>query len=139
MPVQGELTDRVISLAIEVHKQLGPGLLESIYEECLCFELAEAGIPFQRQVRVPIIYRDRLLDEGFRVGVVVGDELILEIKSVDRILPVHEAQLLTYLRLTRHEIGLLMNFNVMRLKDGLRDFKVDTALCHRAKNISVST
>jgi GxxExxY protein len=153
MPVQGELTDRVIGLAIEVHKQLGPGLLESIYEECLCFELTEARIPFQRKVSVPIVYRNRLLDEGFRVDIVVRDELIIEIKSVERILPVHEAQLLTYLRLTRHEIGLLINFNVMRLKDGLkrfdrralwlsvvlRDFQVDPALAHRAKNISVST
>lgn len=122
MLVQGELTERVIGLAIEVHKQLGPGLLESVYEECLCFELAEAGVPFQRQVRVPIVYRDRLLDEGFRADIVVRDELILEIKSVERMLPVHEAQLLTYLRLTRHKIGLLMNFNMVRLKDGLKRF-----------------
>jgi len=122
MLVQGELTERVIGLAIEVHKQPGPGLLESVYEECLCFELAEAGVPFQRQVRVPIVYRDRLLDEGFRADIVVRDELILEIKSVERMLPVHEAQLLTYLRLTRHKIGLLMNFNMVRLKDGLKRF-----------------
>src|SRR5579872_1392352 len=122
MLVQGELTERVIGLAIEVHKQPGPGLLESVYEECLCFELAEAGVPFQRQVRVPIVYRDRLLDEGFRADIVVRDELILEIKSVERLLPVHEAQLLTYLRLTRHKIGLLMNFNMVRLKDGLKRF-----------------
>lgn len=122
MLVRSELTERVIGLAIEVHKQLGPGLLESVYEECLCFELAEAGVPFQRQVRVPIVYRDRLLDEGFRADIVVRDELILEIKSVERMLPVHEAQLLTYLRLTRHKIGLLMNFNMVRLKDGLKRF-----------------
>lgn len=122
MLVRRDLTERVIGLAIEVHKQLGPGLLESVYEECLCFELAEAGVPFQRQVRVPIVYRDRLLDEGFRADIVVRDELILEIKSVERMLPVHEAQLLTYLRLTRHKIGLLMNFNMVRLKDGLKRF-----------------
>ena len=122
MLVQGELTERVIGLAIEVHKQLGPGLLESVYQECLCFELGEAGVPFQRQVRVPIVYRDRLLDEGFRADIVVRDELILEIKSVERMLPVHEAQLLTYLRLTRHKIGLLMNINMVRLKDGLKRF-----------------
>jgi GxxExxY protein len=122
MLVRSELTERAIGLAIAVYKQLGPGLLESDYEECLCFELAEAGIPFQRQVKVPIVHRDRLLDEGFRADIVVTDELILKIKSVERILPVHEAQLLTYLRPTGHKVGLLMNFNVLRLRDGLRRF-----------------
>jgi GxxExxY protein len=122
MLVRGELTERVIGLAIEVHKRLGPGLLESIYEECLCFELAESGLKFQRQVALPIYYRERLLDGGFRADILVANELILEIKSVDGIHPVHEAQLLTYLRLTRRKLGLLMNFNVLRLKDGLRRF-----------------
>ena len=122
MLVRSELTERVIGLAISVHKQLGPGLLESIYEECLCFELAEAGIPFERQVALPIVYRDRVLDGGFRADIVVSNVLIIEIKYVEGIHPVHEAQLLTNLRLTRHKIGLLMNFNVLRLKDGLRRF-----------------
>ena len=124
MLVRGELTERVIGLAIEVHKLLGPGLLESVHEECLCFELAEAGLPAQRQVKVPIVYRGRLLDEGFRADIVVNDELIVEIKSVEHILPVHQAQLLTYLRLTGYRVGLLMNFNVVRLKDGLKRFVV---------------
>jgi GxxExxY protein len=124
MLVRGQLTERVIGLAIEVHKQLGPGLLESVYEECLCFELSEAGIPVQRQVKVPIVYRGRRLDDGFRADIVVNDELIVEIKSVEHILPVHQAQLLTYLRLTGFRIGLLMNFNVMRLKDGLKRFVI---------------
>jgi len=124
MLVRGQLTERVIGLAIEVHKQLGPGLLEPVYEECLCFELSEAGIPVQRQVKVPIVYRGRRLDDGFRADIVVNDELIVEIKSVEHILPVHQAQLLTYLRLTGFRIGLLMNFNVMRLKDGLKRFVI---------------
>ena len=116
------MTEQVIGCAINVHKPLGPGLLESVYEECLCFELAEAGLPFKRQIALPIVYRDRVLDGGFRADIVVSNVLIIEINSVDAIHPVHEAQLLTYLRLTRHKISLLMNFNVLRLKDGLRRF-----------------
>ena len=122
MLVRSELTEQVIGCAINVHKPLGPGLLESVYEECLCFELAEAGLPFKRQIALPIVYRDRVLDGGFRADIVVSNVLIIEINSVDAIHPVHEAQLLTYLRLTRHKISLLMNFNVLRLKDGLRRF-----------------
>jgi GxxExxY protein len=122
MLVRSELTEQVIGCAIKVHKQLGPGLLESVYEECLCFELAEAGLPFERQIALPIVYRERVLDGGFRADIAVSNVLIIEIKSVEAIHPVHEAQLLTYLRLTRHKIGLLMNFNVLRLKDGLRRF-----------------
>ena len=122
MLVRSELTEQVIGCAINVHKLLGPGLLESVYEECLCFELAEAGLPFKRQIALPIVYRDRVLDGGFRADIVVSNVLIIEINSVDAIHPVHEAQLLTYLRLTRHKISLLMNFNVLRLKDGLRRF-----------------
>ena len=122
MLVRSELTEQVIGCAINVHKPLGPGLLESVYEECLCFELAEAGLPFKRQIALPIVYRDKVLDGGFRADIVVSNVLIIEIKSVEAIHPVHEAQLLTYLRLTRHKIGLLMNFNVLRLKDGLRRF-----------------
>jgi GxxExxY protein len=120
--VRGELTERITGLAIEVHKQLGPGLLGSIYEECLCSELADVGLPFERQIKLPIMYRGRLLEDGFRADVVVADEVIIEIKSVEHILPVHEAQLLTYLRLTGHRIGPLMNFNVTRLRDGLCRF-----------------
>jgi GxxExxY protein len=122
MLVRSELTERVIGLAINVHKQLGPGLLGSIYEECLCFELTNVGLAFERQVALPIVYRDRLLDGGFRADIVVVNELIFEIKSIEGIRPVQEAQLLTYLRLSRRKVGLLMNFNVLRLKDGLRRF-----------------
>ena len=122
MLVRGELTEQVIGLAINIHRQLGPGLLESIYEESLCCELADAGLEFERQVALPVVYRDRLLDAGFRADILVSNELIVEIKSVESIHRVHEAQLLTYLRLSKRKVGLLMNFNVLRLKDGLRRF-----------------
>jgi len=114
------LTERVIGLAIGVHRELGPGLLESVYEECLCSEFAEAKLDFRRQVTVPIHYRGRVLEAGFRADIVVAQELILEIKSVESLMPKHEAQLLTYLRLSKYRLGLLMNFNVLRLIDGLR-------------------
>ncbi len=122
MLVHGELTEKVIGLAVNVHKQLGPGLLESVYEECLAFELAEAGLMFRRQLAIPITYRNTVLDTGFRADIVVEDDLIIEIKSIEAIQRVHEAQLLTYLRLSNRKVGLLMNFNVLRLKDGLRRF-----------------
>src|ERR1700704_4067577 len=105
------VTHGIIAAAIDVHRHLGPGLLESAYEECVCFELAQAGIAFRRQVPLPIVYKDVRLDCGYRMDVVVENELIIEIKAVDRILPVHEAQILTYLRLARLRAGLLMNFN----------------------------
>jgi GxxExxY protein len=116
------LGERVIGLGIDVHRHLGPGLLESAYEECLCFELAQAGIAYRRQVPLPIVYKDVRLDCGYRMDVVVENELIIEVKAVDRILPVHEAQMLTYLRLARLRAGLLMNFNNVVLKHGLRRF-----------------
>jgi GxxExxY protein len=122
MLVHSDLTEKVIGLAINVHKELGPGLLESVYEECLCFELPAAGLTFQRQLAIPIVYRDARLDAGFRADIVVANELILEIKSVEAIQRVHEAQLLTYLRLSKLKVGLLINFNVLRLRDGLRRF-----------------
>jgi GxxExxY protein len=116
------LGERVIGLSIDVHRHLGPGLLESAYEECLCFELKQAGIGYQRQVALPIVYKDVRLDCGYRMDIVVRNELIIEIKAVDRILPVHEAQMLTYLRLSHLRAGLLLNFNNVVLKDGLRRF-----------------
>ena len=116
------LGERVIGLVIDVHRHLGPGLLESAYEECLCFELAQAGMAHRRQVPLPIVYKDIRLDCGYRMDLVIKDELIVEIKAVERILPVHEAQMLTYLRLSRLRAGLLMNFNNVVSKDGLRRF-----------------
>ncbi|MCX7381302.1 MAG: GxxExxY protein [Alphaproteobacteria bacterium] len=115
-----ELSERVIGLAIEVHRHLGPGLLESVYEECLCHELHLSGIPFARQVALPIIYKGTTLDAGYKLDIVIEDMLIIELKSVERLLPIHEAQLLTYLRLSGIGVGLLMNFNAAALKNGLR-------------------
>jgi GxxExxY protein len=116
------LGERVIGLSIDVHHHLGPGLLESAYEECGCFELKQAGIRYRRQVALPIVYKDVRVDCGYRMDIVIENELIIEIKAVDRILPVHEAQMLTYLRLSRLRAGLLLNFNNVVLKDGLRRF-----------------
>jgi GxxExxY protein len=116
------LTEKVIGLAIAVHRALGPGLLESAYEECLCLELALAGLAVARQVALPIIYRSVRLECGYRLDIVVEDALILEIKSVERLLPIHEAQVLTYLRLSGRKTALLMNFNSVTLRDGLRRF-----------------
>ncbi len=114
------LTEKVIGLAIEVHRSLGPGLLESAYERCLCYELESHDIPFRRQVPLPIAYKSVDLDCGYRIDLVVDAALIVEVKSVDRLLPIHDAQLLTYLKLSGLQTGLLMNFNAMALKDGLR-------------------
>jgi GxxExxY protein len=116
------LTDRVIGLAIEVHRHTGPGLLESVYEQCLCRELGEAGIAFARQVAIPIVYKGAPVGDGFKADIVVAHELILEIKAVTAILPIHEVQLRTYLRMSGIHVGLLLNFNVPRLVDGLRRY-----------------
>jgi GxxExxY protein len=118
----GALSERVISMAIEVHRQLGPGLLESAYEECLCYELQQGEIAFARQVPLGIVYKTVRLDCGYRMDIVAERELVIEIKAVERLMPIHEAQMLTYLRLSRYKIGLLMNFNSVMLKDGLRRF-----------------
>jgi GxxExxY protein len=116
------LTERLIGLAIEVHRALGPGLLESAYEECLCLELEQAGVIYARQVPLPIVYKGRRLDCGYRLDVIVERALILEIKSIEQLLPIHDAQILTYLRLSRHKVGLLINFNTFLLKHGIRRF-----------------
>lgn len=116
------LTERVIGCAIEVHKFLGPGLLESVYERCLSHELGLAGIPHQRQVRARLNYKGLELDGGFRMDVVVENRLLIELKSVDHLLPVHEAQTLSYMRLTGLRIGLLLNFKVPALKHGIKRF-----------------
>jgi GxxExxY protein len=118
----GALSERVIGLAIDVHRQLGPGLLESAYEECLCFELTQKGITYSRQVPLPVVYKDVRLDCGYRLDLVVDSSLVIEVKAVERLLPVHQAQMLTYLRLGNYKAGLLINFNTVQLKDGLRRF-----------------
>lgn len=116
------LTEQVIGLAIEVHRHTGPGLLESVYVDCLCAELHRAGIAFGRQVTIPVIYKGERITEGFKADIVVAEQVVLEIKSVPTILTVHEMQLRTYLRLSGIRVGLLLNFNASRLLDGLRRF-----------------
>ena len=115
-----ELTGRVIGACIEIHKHLGPGLLESAYEESLCHELSLAGLHFERQKPLPVAYKDVKLDCGYRLDVVVENKLIVEVKTVEQVLPVHEAQLLTYLKLSGLPLGLLINFNVPILKQGIK-------------------
>lgn len=117
-----ELSSRVIGCAIEVHKTFGPGLLESTYEQCLVREMALSGISLRRQYPLPVEYKGVKLDCGYRVDLLVEDQLIIGLKSVERMLPIHEAQLLTYMRLANIKVGLLMNFNVTRLKDGIKRF-----------------
>ncbi|HLK32790.1 MAG TPA: GxxExxY protein [Terriglobales bacterium] len=114
-----DLTQEIIGAAIEVHRELGPGLLESACEECLCHELHLRGLSFQRQVPLPVEYKGLKLDCGYRLDVVVEDAVILELKSVERVLPIHEAQLLTYLKLTGKRVGFVINFNVPVLRNGI--------------------
>jgi GxxExxY protein len=114
------LTQDVIGLAIDVHRELGPGLLESTYEECLCFELKRTGMALQRQLALPVMYKSMRLDCGYRLDVVIERRLILELKTVERLLPIHEAQMMTYLKLSGITTGLLLNFNSVVLRDGIR-------------------
>jgi GxxExxY protein len=114
------LSGKVIQLTIEVHRELGPGLLESSYEECLCYELSTAGLSFERQVPLPITYKTVRLESGYDMDIVVERRLILELKTVEKLMPIHEAQLLSYLKLSGIKTGLLMNFHVPLLKDGLK-------------------
>ena len=118
------LTGRVIGCAIEVHRTLGPGLLESTYEQCLARELDLQGIGFQLQLPLPVEYKGVRLDCGYRIDRLVEDQLVLELKSVDEIKGIHEAQLLTYMKLAGKQTGLLINFNVEVLKDGIKRFKL---------------
>lgn len=114
------LTRQIIGCAITVHRELGPGLLESIYEEALCVELELAGLRVTRQKRVPIIYREKPLATPLKLDLLVEEMVIVEVKAVETVIPVHEAQLLSYLRLTTKDVGLLLNFNVATLRDGIR-------------------
>jgi len=115
-----ELTDAIIGAAMEVHRMLGPGLLESTYEMCLCRELSIRGIPFERQVPIPVEYKGVKLDCGYRADIVVDETILIEMKAIDSVLSIHDAQLLSYLKLGGWKIGLLINFNVELLKHGLR-------------------
>ena len=117
---EDELSYEIIGAAIEVHRHLGPGLLESAYEECLCHELKLRNIQFCRQVSLPVEYRGIKLDCGYRLDIVVNNLVILELKAVEKIMPIHDAQLLTYLKLADLRLGLLINFNTTTLKHGIK-------------------
>jgi GxxExxY protein len=117
---ENEITHQIIGAAIEVHKTLGPGLLESTYEECLCHELSRRGITFERQKPIPVVYKGVKLDCGYRLDLLVAGRIILELKSVEALAPFHDSVLITYLKLSGHRVGLLMNFNVQVLKDGIK-------------------
>jgi GxxExxY protein len=114
------LTEKVIGCAIEVHRNLGPGLLESTYRKCLAYELNQAGLRVEIERPLPVHYKGIELDCGYRLDLVVEEQLILEIKAIDMLLPIHDAQLLTYLKLTDRQVGLLLNFNVRQMKDGIK-------------------
>lgn len=119
-----EITQVIIGAAIEVHKQLGPGLLESAYEECLCHELAIRKMNFERQKPIPLVYKEARLDVGYRLDILVEERIVVELKSVAGLSPIHEAIILTYLKLSSHKLGLLINFNVPLLKDGIKRFRM---------------
>jgi GxxExxY protein len=118
--VENVLTDQIIGCAIEVHRHLGPGLLESVYEECLCYELSQVGLHFQRQVPLPLNYKGIKLECGHKLDLVVEDSVVVELKSIEGVTPLHHAQLLTYLKSSNKRVGLLINFNVQILKNGLK-------------------
>jgi len=115
-----QLTHAIIAAAMKVHSTLGPGLLESAYEACLAFELRKAGHHVETQVGLPVIYEGVRLEVGYRIDIVVDDLVVLEIKSVDAVAPIHEAQLMSYMKLSGRSVGLLINFNVVHLRDGIR-------------------
>jgi GxxExxY protein len=117
-----ELTHAIIGAAIEVHKNLGPGLLESTYEACLSHELLLRNLRFERQKSIPVVYKQTKLECGYRIDLLVESKIVVELKSVEGFAPIHEAIVLTYLRLSGHKIGLLINFNVPTLRDGIRRF-----------------
>lgn len=117
-----ELSHKVIGLAIEVHRQLGPGLLENTYKQCLAYELSQAKVSFQLELELPVKYKNILISCGYRVDMIVENKLILELKSVEKLLPVHEAQILTYMKIADLKTGLLINFNNKILKDGIKRF-----------------
>ena len=117
--LEADLTSNIIAAAIDVHRELGPGLLESAYQASLCQELALRGLPFRSQVELPVEYKGVRLDCGYRIDLVVDNRVLVELKSVERFVAVHEAQLITYLRLSRLHVGLLINFNVPALRRGI--------------------
>ncbi len=117
---ENEISHIVIGLCIKIHKKLGPGLLESSYEECLCYEFSKHNLNYDRQKVVPIIYDEIKLNHGFRADIIIENKVIIEIKFIESFLPIHSAQLLTYLKLTDIKLGLLINFNTFSMKDGIK-------------------
>jgi len=115
-----QVSAQVVDAAIKVHSVLGPGLLESAYEACLAYELGKRGLQVEVQLALPVVYEQVQIDAGYRIDLLVEDGVIVELKSVERLLPIHEAQLLSYLRLSQKRLGLLINFNVPRLRDGIK-------------------
>lgn len=116
---ESALTQKIIGCAIDVHRQLGPGLLESVYETCLNYKLEQAGFDVKRQLMLPVKFDDMIIDQGFRIDLLVDDKIIIELKSCERLLPVHKAQVITYLKLAQKPVGLLINFNEELLKNGI--------------------
>ena len=119
-----KITERIIGCAIEVHRNLGPGLLESAYEECLAYELKQAGLNLERQKPLPVVYKEIKLECGYRIDILVENAVILELKTVDAFSPVHVAQILTYMKFAKKQIGLLINFNVTVLKNGIKRYRI---------------
>jgi GxxExxY protein len=119
-----EITKRIIGCAIEVHKSLGPGLLESAYEECLSYELIKNGLNIKRQQPTPVVYKEIKLECGYRIDILVENSVVVELKVVDEFNPVHEAQILTYMKFSNKSLGLLINFNVTILRNGIRRYKI---------------
>jgi GxxExxY protein len=119
-----EISKKIIGCAINVHKSLGPGLLESAYEECLAYELIKNGLSIRRQQPTPVIYKDIKLDCGYRIDIMVENKVVIELKVVDAINPVHEAQILTYMKFSNKPLGLLINFNVTLLKNGIKRYRM---------------
>jgi GxxExxY protein len=117
---ENELSNKIIGAAIEVHKHLGPGLLESAYEECMCHELNLMGLSFERQKNLPVEYKGIKLDCGYRMDLVVDNKVLIEIKAIDKLMPIHEAQVLTYLKLSGLKLGMLINFNNALIRDGIK-------------------
>jgi GxxExxY protein len=118
-----QITEKIIGCAINVHKCLGPGLLESAYEECMVFELKNAGLRIERQKPIPVVYKEIKLDCGYRIDLLVENNVLIELKTVEALNPVHEAQILTYMKFAEKRTGLLINFNVTLLKNGLKRYK----------------
>jgi len=133
-----ELTHQIIAAAIEVHKNLGPGLLEAVYRSCLALELESRELKYQKEVAVPLLYKNKKIDHCFRLDFLVENKIILELKSLETMLPVHKAQLLTYLRLADKQVGLLINFNVSVLKAGIHRCISSIQGNHRSSGLKVS-